>query len=118
MTDTLEGKWEGLMHDIEGYDGRLLLEFGKDGRGKLAFTMTGDHCEEEERIGEAKGELDREGNVRMYVSGGEIAPMEFAGNFYPVKVHAEAAITGCFTDSQSSEPRGGVAIFWRYNVKD
>lgn len=117
MTFTLAGHWEGLMHDIEGFSARVELELGDEGIGKFVFALVGDHCEAAERSGEVKSEVDPKGNVRIYVSGGDISPIEFNGRIYPVKVHAEAAITGTFTDPHADAPRGGVAIFWRYKTE-
>ncbi len=114
MTDTLAGKWEGLMHDIEGYGARIDLELDKKGSGKFSFFLTGDHCSEEARTGEVQAKLGKDGSVTMLVRGGDVAPMAFTGRIHAVKVHAEAAITGTFTDPDPKAGRGGVAIFWRY----
>jgi hypothetical protein len=102
------------MHDIEGYGARIDLELDKKGSGKFSFFLTGDHCSEEARTGEVQAKLGKDGSVTMLVRGGDVAPMAFTGRIHAVKVHAEAAITGTFTDPDPKAGRGGVAIFWRY----
>jgi|GEM_PF-3091465 len=114
MSNSLAGRWEGLMYDVEGFNARVELDLGKEGNGKFTFTLTGDHCPEEPRVGEVSAKLSRDGHVAMQVGKGDIPPIHFEGKLQPVKVHARAAITGTYSDPNSREGRGGVAIFWLY----
>ena len=116
MTDSLAGHWEGLMHDVEGFDARVELDLTSGGSGKFVFTLVGDHCPGEPRTGEVSAKLSRDGAVAMEIGKGkgDLPPMRFEGRLHQVKVHARAAIAGTFTDPESREGRGGVAIFWLY----
>lgn len=114
MSNSLEGRWEGLMYDIEGYSARVELDLDKQGNGKFSFSLNGDHCPGEPRYGEVHTKLSREGAVTMDVRGKEVPPIHFDGRLHPVRVHAKAAITGTYSDPSVKEPRGGVAIFWLY----
>jgi hypothetical protein len=114
MSASLAGHWEGLMHDIEGFDARVELDLNAKGTGKFAFTLVGDHCPGEPRYGEVNAAVSRDGHVKMEVGKGDVPTMHFEGRLHPVKVHARAAIAGTFSDPESGNSRGGVAIFWLY----
>lgn len=122
MIDTLQGKWDGLMHDVEGFDARASLELAdEDGRikGRFKYEVVTHHELAKPIEGAIEGRRSKNGLVELagkLDSGGAV---RFEGHAVDVKHHARASIIGTYTVSVGQEQATGQgsAIFWLFAAK-
>lgn len=116
MAVRLAGRWDGLMHDIEGMAARssLDLEDSDELCGSFAFQLTGDHCGEPERKGEVRGRAGADREVVLEGRMEDGSTIQFRGKVYEVSHHARAAMCGLYEVEGQQPARGGTAIFWLY----
>lgn len=116
MLERLAGRWDGLMHDVEGMTARCSLDLhGSDElRGAFTFQLTGDHCAEPEQKGEVHGRATPGREVVLDTRMEDGSAIRFRGKVYEVRHHARAAICGTYEVEGQEPARGGTAIFWLY----
>ena len=116
MVDSLKGRWERLMFDIENVSANVAMDVDDRGTGSFEFVLVGEDKPGQPRRGELHSKLSGDGRVSMETMGGDLPPITFEGQVFSVKVHARAAIAGTYrgADIRDGLERGGVAIFWLY----
>jgi hypothetical protein len=121
MINSLLGRWEGLMYDVEGFtaNGTLVFE-SNEGNGRFTFSIIGDHEPGKPQSGEIRGKLSPEGLVFLETTSSEVGTIRFEGRLFDVKAHARAAIAGLYIVDGPNRAfsRGGTAIFWLYEDKN
>jgi hypothetical protein len=122
MLDSISGIWDGLMHDVEGFDAKASLElYDKDGdiEGKFSYQMTGKHERTKPVSGVLKGKRSKDGPVNFSGELPGFGMVSFEGMLFEVKHHAHASLAGLYRvqGPKGSGDGAGVAIFWLYDSK-
>lgn len=120
--DSMQGKWDGLMHDVEGFDARATLELTDQGgrlAGRFSYQVVAKHELAKPVEGAIEGKRGKTGLVELSGKLEGFGVVRFEGRAVDVQHHARAALVGTYTvaSQQQKEIGQGTAIFWLFADK-